>query len=93
MRSRNPRRHPGTDGTSVGSARRSAGGRCDLTGIDTPMPSLPRCIPRNLDQWIEFACAYVISLFVLLLLWGFLGPLFELSELLHLMSSISLFHG
>ena len=38
------------------------------------MPDLPRCIPRNLDEWIEFACAYVISLFVLLLLWGFLEP-------------------
>ena len=29
-------------------------------------------LPQNLDHWIEFLCAYVISLFVLLVIWGWL---------------------
>lgn len=39
------------------------------------MPDLLGSIPQNLDEWIDFACSYVISLFVLLVLLGFLGPM------------------
>ena len=36
-------------------------------------------LPQNLDHWIEFLCAYVISLFVLLVIWGFLGPILKVA--------------
>ena len=36
-------------------------------------------LPQNLDDWIEFLCAYVVSLFVLLVIWAFLGPILNVA--------------
>ena len=79
MRLQNRLRHLGTDGTSGGSVLTSVGGRCDLIGTVTRERRTMLRLPQNLDHWIEFLCAYVISLFVLLVIWAFLGPILNVA--------------